>query len=92
MKQYIIINKKNGAPLSRITKSGRKVAAVMEHEVQHDEFGLVRMLDVLTVMGYQIERYEIAILPQNGPMSRESRYNLDDLRVICLDTETGIIA
>ncbi len=88
---YIIINKENGAVLSRRINGGAKRMAVKDTEVPHDEKGLVKMLDVLEVMGYQIERYETAIFPKHGPMTRESRYDLNSLKMISIDPASGII-
>lgn len=92
MKLYMILNK---ATCSQIRNSAHIPKAVKETEVQHDAHGGVLITDILKTMGYQMEGTfgggMYAILPKSGPMYKEFRYNIDDLKLIIIDTETGII-
>lgn len=92
MKLYMILNK---ATCSKIQNSSHIYKAVKETEVPHDENGEVSITTILETMGYRMEGTfggeMYAILPKSGPMYRESRYNIDDLKLVIIDAETGII-
>lgn len=92
MKLYMILNK---VTCSQIQNSAHICKAVKESEVPHNEHGEVLISDILETLGYRMEGTfggeMYAILPKSGPMYREFRYNIDDLRLIVIDAETGII-
>lgn len=88
---YIIINVKNGCPIGR-ARTYSAAVAVDYDEVKHDENGLTCMVDVLEAMGYTVEGYEYATAKKTGPMSRDRRYNLGDLKMIIVDCDTGVIS
>lgn len=87
---YIIINTKTGCPIGR-NRNYSPAVAVNFDEVKHDENGLTCMVDVLEAMGYTIEGYEYATAKKTSPMSRDRRYNLDDLKMIIVENDTGVI-
>lgn len=92
MKLYMILNK---TTCSQIQNSAHIRKAVNETEVYQNEHGEVLITDVLEVMGYQMEGTfggeMYAVLPKSGPMYREFRYNIDSLKLIAIDADTGII-
>lgn len=87
---YIIMDVKTCCPITRVRTYSAAVA-VNYDEVNHDENGLTCMVDVLEAMGYTIEGYEYAVAKKTSPMSRDRRYNLNDLKMIVVDCDTGDI-
>lgn len=80
---YVVMYTKECYPISKKVVYGK--------DLPHDDRGLVKLIDVLDVMGYTIERYKYAVMPSNHPMIRERRYDLDDLRLMRIDLSKGLI-
>lgn len=88
---YIIINTKTGCPIRR-TRTYAATVAVNYDEVKHDENGLTCKLDVLEAMGYTIESYKYATAKKTSPMGRDLSYDLDDLEMLIINCDTGVIS
>lgn len=93
MKLYMILSKITCSP---IRNTSRLTVAVKENEVSHSDQGGVMITDILEKMGYTLEGTfggeMYAVLPKSGPMAKETRYNIDELKLIDIDSETGVIA
>lgn len=87
---YIIMNAKTCCPISRAATFSASTAIEYD-EVKHDENDNTCMVDVLEAMGYTIEGYQYATAKKTHVMGRDRRYNLDDLKMLVIDRETGSI-
>lgn len=87
---YIIVDVKTCSPITRAV-SFSSCTAIRYSEVKHDENGKTCMIDVLEAMGYTIDGYEYATAKKTSPMGRDRRYNLNDLKMIVVDCDTGSI-